>query len=109
MSDHGFAPYARKFSLNTWLLENGYLVLEGRARRGAPAATTRRSSRVHRVDAVDWSKTRAYGMGFNGLYLNLAGRELDDPETAEDEAGIVQPGARREALLARDRSAKLEA
>ena len=24
---------------------------------------------------VDWSKTRAYGLGFNGLYLNLAGRE----------------------------------
>ena len=33
MSDHGFAAYRRKFSLNTWLLENGYLVLnEGRTR-----------------------------------------------------------------------------
>ncbi|TAJ21714.1 MAG: hypothetical protein EPO68_04230, partial [Planctomycetota bacterium] len=26
MSDHGFAPYGRSFSLNTWLLEQGYLV-----------------------------------------------------------------------------------
>jgi len=24
---------------------------------------------------VDWSKTRAYGLGFNGLYLNREGRE----------------------------------
>jgi predicted AlkP superfamily phosphohydrolase/phosphomutase len=48
---------------------------------------------------VDWSKTRAYGMGFNGLYLNLAGRELDDPHTPEDESGIVDP-AQADALLA---------
>jgi Uncharacterized conserved protein len=31
---------------------------------------------------VDWRKTRAYGAGFNGLYLNLVGRER---------VGIVQP------------------
>ena len=24
---------------------------------------------------VDWSRTRAYGLGLNGLYINLAGRE----------------------------------
>jgi predicted AlkP superfamily phosphohydrolase/phosphomutase len=29
------------------------------------------------TDDVDWSKTRAYGVGFNGLYLNLAGRESE--------------------------------
>ena len=46
-----------------------------------------------RGTVVDWSKTRAYGMGFNGLYLNLAGRERDDPRTAGTvEAGSVQPG-----------------
>ena len=59
--------------------------------------------------AVDWSRTRAYGMGFNGLYLNLAGRELDNPETEDvDESGIVQPGAEADALLA-EIKAKLEA
>ena len=31
---------------------------------------------------VDWSRTRAYGLGLNGLYINLAGRE---------ERGIVSP------------------
>jgi predicted AlkP superfamily phosphohydrolase/phosphomutase len=98
MSDHGFAPYRRKFSLNRWLVEEGYMVLkEGRTpelEKDDPAY-----SQVFIMDAVDWSKTRAYGMGFNGLYLNMAGRELDNPATPENEAGIVQRGALAEALL----------
>ena len=40
---------------------------------------------------VDWSSTTAYGLGINGLYLNMKGRERD---------GIVEPGEQREALLA---------
>jgi predicted AlkP superfamily phosphohydrolase/phosphomutase len=32
---------------------------------------------------VDWRTTRAYGLGINGLYLNLKGRERD---------GIIQSG-----------------
>lgn len=94
MSDHGFAPFCRKFNLNTWLVQEGYLVLqEGREPEvpgGAPVYVF--------VDA-DWTKTRAYGIGFNGLYLNLAGRE---------DGGIVQPGAEADALL-REIKAKLEA
>ena len=39
---------------------------------------------------VDWSRTTAYGLGINGLYLNLKGRERD---------GIVEPGEQQEALL----------
>jgi predicted AlkP superfamily phosphohydrolase/phosphomutase len=58
--------------------------------------------------AVDWTRTRAYGVGFNALYLNLAGREKDDPATIEDENGIVHPGAEAQALLAEIRT-KLEA
>ena len=26
---------------------------------------------------VDWSQTTAYGLGLNGFYLNLKGRERD--------------------------------
>jgi predicted AlkP superfamily phosphohydrolase/phosphomutase len=64
LSDHGFAPFTRSFNLNTWLLENGYLALkEGAGREGEFFAN------------VDWSRTRAYGLGLNGLYLNLRGRE----------------------------------
>ena len=39
---------------------------------------------------MDWSHTRAYGLGLNGLYLNLKGRE---------QHGIVEPGAQADALL----------
>lgn len=98
MSDHGFAPYRREFGLNAWLHREGYLVLQDGAEPFGP---------IYGPGRVDWSKTRAYGMGFNGLYLNLAGRELDDPATPEDESGIVQPGAEADALLA-EIKAKLE-
>lgn len=81
LSDHGFAPYRRSFNLNTWLLKNGYIALKDGASAddSVPLAN------------VDWSRTRAYGLGLNGLYLNLRGRERD---------GIVAPGAEETALLA---------
>ncbi|QDU86087.1 Type I phosphodiesterase / nucleotide pyrophosphatase [Planctomycetes bacterium Pla163] len=105
MSDHGFAPYSRKFSLNTWLYDNGYLVLSAgmdkEARSGTPP--NRRVPLAEQVTlsmpgVTDWSKTRAYGMGFNGLYLNLAGREGVAAHGEDGEPGIVTAGERR-ALL----------
>jgi predicted AlkP superfamily phosphohydrolase/phosphomutase len=71
MSDHGFQPFTRKFHLNAWLRDHGYLVPKDGKRTG----------RVGLAD-IDWSRSRAYGIGFNGLYLNLAGRESQ---------GSVQP------------------
>ena len=67
MSDHGFGNFIRQFNLNTWLRENGYLY---------PADATSIMS------DVDWKQTRAFGLGINGLYLNLKGRE---------KYGIVDP------------------
>ncbi len=99
MSDHGFAPYARKFNLNTWLWQQGYLVLDP----GVDPA----KEKISLGRGVDWTKTRAYGIGFNGLYLNLAGRERDDPRTAGNEAGIVAP--EQAAPLLAEIKAKLEA
>ena len=80
LSDHGFAPYRRSFNLNTWLLNNGYITLKSDANpdNNEPLAN------------VDWSKTRAYGLGLNGLYLNMHARERE---------GIVTPGGEAEALL----------
>jgi predicted AlkP superfamily phosphohydrolase/phosphomutase len=107
ISDHGFASYRRKFALNTWLLDHGYLVLKSGFTRELPRADPNLQP-VYIMKAVDWSKTRAYGMGFSGLYLNLQGREKDDPKTREDESGIVKPGAEAQALL-REIKAALEA
>lgn len=87
MSDHGFQTYTQKFHLNAWLRDQGYLVLKDGKRTGRVG-----------LDDVDWSRSRAFGIGFNGLYLNLAGRES---------RGIVAP-ADAPALLA-EIAAKLEA
>ncbi len=97
MSDHGFAAYRRKFSLNTWLLDNGYLVLKEGVERELPSDHKEHKAVNIFVD-VDWTKTQAYGMGFNGLYLNRVGREAQ---------GIVDEG-QAAALLAEIKS-KLEA
>lgn len=66
MSDHGFQPYTREVHLNTWLRDNGWLTLKDGKTTGQIAA-----------GEVDWSKTRAYGIGFNAVYLNLQGREAE--------------------------------
>ena len=66
ISDHGFAPYRWSVHLNRWLLDNGYMSLkEGRQKSG-----------IGFTD-VDWSKTRAYAVGLNSLYLNIKGREAE--------------------------------
>jgi predicted AlkP superfamily phosphohydrolase/phosphomutase len=80
MSDHGFGPFYWGVNLNTWLLENGYLTLKDPAMQ----------ERVEYLLGVDWSKTKAYALGLNGLYINLRGREGQ---------GIVNPGAEQQALL----------
>jgi len=78
VSDHGFNSFNRGFNLNTWLHREGYLVLnDGKKTSGKWYAD------------VDWSRSRAFGQGLNGIFLNLKGREIN---------GIVDPGAEAEAL-----------
>ena len=80
MSDHGFKSFRRGVNLNSWLRQNGYLAL-------APG----KSESGEWFKDVDWTRTKAYGLGLGGLYLNLKGREAQ---------GIVPPGAEAVALKA---------
>ena len=80
LSDHGFGSFRRGINLNTWLRENGYLVLKDGAETAGPY-----------FKGVDWSRTKAYTLGLAGLYLNLKGREAE---------GIVEPGREAEELKA---------
>ncbi|MGA2002367.1 MAG: alkaline phosphatase family protein [Terriglobales bacterium] len=80
LSDHGFAPYRHSFNLNTWLWKNGYIT----RKEGFTGDATQPFA------DVDWSRTRAYGIGLNGLYLNVRSRERE---------GIVEVGAPADALL----------
>jgi predicted AlkP superfamily phosphohydrolase/phosphomutase len=79
ISDHGFASFNRAVNLNTWLYQKGYLALDN------PASVGQGEMFAH----VDWSRTRAYGLGLNALYVNLAGRERN---------GIV-PASERDRLV----------
>jgi predicted AlkP superfamily phosphohydrolase/phosphomutase len=89
VSDHGFHSFRQGVNLNTWLLEEGYLVLKD------PEAlrTERNLDQLFRgrveTSEIDWTKTRAYALGLGQIFVNLAGRES---------SGIVPP-VRREALL----------
>ncbi|HLP60127.1 MAG TPA: alkaline phosphatase family protein [Candidatus Deferrimicrobium sp.] len=87
MSDHGFAPYRREFHLGTWLFNEGYLKLN----------MDKIDTELSLFDYVDWGNTKAYGLGLNGLYLNLAGREGE---------GSVKPQEKRKLL--EEIKAKLE-
>lgn len=82
LSDHGFASFGRVVDLNSWLAEQGYLAL----------------AHDSGMESIDWSHTRAYALGFNGVYLNLSGRESQ---------GVVSQGE-RERLLD-ELSSKLQA
>jgi predicted AlkP superfamily phosphohydrolase/phosphomutase len=86
LSDHGFATWRRSVNYNTWLVEKGYLVLSGTAERKNLEVLF---SRGKFWDSVDWSKTRAYSLGFGDIYVNLKGRE---------HTGIVEPGEAYERL-----------
>jgi len=65
MSDHGFSSWRRSFSLNSWLRDHGYLVMRD------PTATADAGFFTN----VDWTRTRAYALGLNGLYINVRNRE----------------------------------
>jgi predicted AlkP superfamily phosphohydrolase/phosphomutase len=67
MSDHGFTSWRRSFHLNSWLRDHGYLALRNPKLVEDPG----------NYENVDWSRTRAYGLGLNGLYINVKGRERD--------------------------------
>lgn len=78
MSDHGFKSFRRGVNLNSWLYLNGYLSLkEGK----------KQSEEWFRD--VNWEKTKAYGLGLAGIYINQKGREAK---------GIIDPGQETKAL-----------
>ena len=77
VSDHGFSAFNRGFHLNSWLHREGYLALkDGKKASGKWYAD------------VDWSRSRAYGQGLNGIFLNLKGRESQGIETFEVSSAV---------------------
>lgn len=98
VSDHGFHSWRKAVNLNSWLVQNGFMVLKGQ-QQSKDKTLGDLFSGGEFFEHVDWSKTRAYAMGLGQIYFNLRGRE---PE------GIVSTGAEYQ-TLATDLSARLKA
>ncbi|QDU65837.1 alkaline phosphatase family protein [Engelhardtia mirabilis] len=88
ISDHGFCNFTRCVNLNSWLRDEGYLVMkDGKQTSGDYFAD------------VDWDKTRAFTLGLTGIFINRKGREAK---------GTVSKGPEMDELL-REIKGKLEA
>lgn len=79
MSDHGFASWRRAMNLNSWLRDEGYLV----------AKDPENTSLGYFLN-IDWSRTRAYALGLNGMYVNLRGREAQGIVDPADKRGLLE-------------------
>src|SRR4051812_14519179 len=87
VSDHGFHSWRKAVNLDTWLVQNGYMVLKGQQAGDKKLSDLFGGGTFW--ENVDWSRTRAYAMGIGQIYFNLRGRESQ---------GIVSPGAEAAAL-----------
>ncbi len=76
LSDHGFHSFRMGFNVNTWLVRQGYLAVEG----SSDAATAHNKKEF--LQGYDWSRTQAYSIGLGSIFLNQQGRERN---------GIVPP------------------
>jgi len=83
VSDHGFHSFRQSVNLNTWLVQEGYMTLQGQ-QPGEKKLRDLFSGGGTFWENVDWSHTKAYAMGLGQIYINLRGREGK---------GIVSPGA----------------
>ena len=87
VSDHGFHSWRKAVNLNTWLVQEGFMVLTGRSSEEKNLGDLFGAGTFW--EHVDWSRTRAYAMGLGQIYFNTRGREGQ---------GIVSPGAEALAL-----------
>lgn len=78
MSDHGFGPYNWQVHLNSWLAQEGYLATMP-PDKVAPGP----------LGHIDWSRTQAYALGLNQLFINRAGREAHGVVSEGDAAILI--------------------
>ena len=82
LSDHGFASFRWEVNLNTWLRQNGYLVMKSSGGRRLQVNDLYEAGSLGK--RIDWQRTRAYAIGLGKIFINCKDR---DPQ------GIVPQGA----------------
>ncbi|HJZ73069.1 MAG TPA: alkaline phosphatase family protein [Vicinamibacterales bacterium] len=93
VSDHGFHSFRQSVNLNTWLVQEGFMAIQGQQPGEKKLKDLFGGGTFW--ENVDWSRTKAYAMGLGQIYVNLKGREG---------RGIVAPGesnAVQDALVGR--------
>ena len=95
VSDHGFHSFRQSVNLNTWLVQQGFMTLQGQAPGEKKLQDLFGGGTFW--ENVDWSRTKAYAMGLGQIYINTRGREGH---------GIVAPGA-DSTLVQNDLAARL--
>lgn len=81
ISDHGFETFSRGLNVNNWLQEHGFAKM-GPFRPSEPLN-------------INWAESRAYAMGINGIYVNLAGRESQGIVKPEDKQAVLDEITRK--------------
>jgi predicted AlkP superfamily phosphohydrolase/phosphomutase len=73
VSDHGFHSFRQSVNLNTWLVQEGFMAIQGQQ----PGEKTLKDLFGGGTfwENVDWTRTKAYAMGLGQIYVNLKGRE----------------------------------
>jgi len=92
ISDHGFSYFRRSVHLNTWLIQNGYMALKDPNLQNGGEF----------FENVDWSKTVAFALGLNGIYLNLKNREKNGIVDSENEAEKIKKEISEKLVQLRD-------
>ena len=80
MSDHGFHSFRTGFSVNTWLIEQGYLATKDGGK----------NTETKYLQGFDWSMSKAYGLGLGMIFLNLEGREGQGIVPKADGPALIQ-------------------
>lgn len=88
VSDHGFHSFRQSVNLNTWLVQQGFMTLQGQA-PGEKKLTDLFGGGTF-WENVDWSRTKAYAMGLGQIYINLKGREGRGIVSAGAESKTIQ-------------------
>lgn len=89
VSDHGFSSWRWSMNYNTWLVDRGYMVLDDQEAPGRYNLEMLFDQGDFFVN-VDWSRTRAYAMGFGNIFVNLEGREANGIVPQEEYDDLVE-------------------
>jgi predicted AlkP superfamily phosphohydrolase/phosphomutase len=85
VSDHGFHSFRQSVNLNTWLVSEGFMAIQGQQPGEKKLQDLFGGGTFW--ENVDWSRTKAYAMGLGQIYVNLKGRErqgLVSPEESKN-------------------------